>query len=371
MNKLLAISILSFLWLSGCKPFTPEEIPSANQPVFVASGSIDGVSNNFSADGISYNANSKQEIDSLSVTTYHGFLENAQNNTTALEVIFRSFSGTNTDLDAVLNKAEIPVRYVSSIESKAFYKILLSADFIGIPQTISWEILGETYSGNNIELEIEVDPNFTKVPVSISTSFVGGCQSTLSDTVYLPNHGCDAKITANMIDSTVIEYSANAIGGTGYTYAWEFVGGQTALSKDVKLFYAQPIIDKESVLLKVSNEHNTVFKKLNIALTANASCANNSNYNVTPFSKSVPGVAQADYGQVVINYFESNVRYSSENIIQPANGKFEILGYDEFVDEFSPEKSYIKVNMLFSGRLSDGNKTIGVTDLNITLPFEI
>jgi hypothetical protein len=371
MNKLLAISILSFLWLSGCKPFTPIEVPEANVPVFVVSGSIDGVASSFAADGESFNAESKHENDSLSVYTHHGLLENIQTNTPALEVVFRSLSNTNTDLIAVLSQEEIPVRYVSTVDSKAFYNVSLSTDFIGTPQTISWEVLGETYSGNNIELEIEVDPNVTKVPVSITASFAGGCESTLTDTVYLPNHGCDASISVTKIDSTVIEFGANAIGGTGYTYAWEFVGGQTALSKDVKLFYAQPIIDKESVLLKVSNEHNTVFKKLNIALTANASCANNLNYNVTPFSKSVPGVAQADYGQVVINYFESNVRYSSENIIQPANAQFQILGYDEFVDEFSPEKSYIKVNMLFSGLLSDGNKTIGVTDLNITLPYEI
>jgi len=371
MNRLLAISFLSFLWLSGCKPFTPIEVPEANVPLFVVSGSIDGISSSFAADGESFNAESKHENDSLSVFTHHGLLENIQTNTPALEVVFRSLSNTNTDLIAVLSQEEIPVRYVSTVDSKAFYKVSLSTGFIGTPQTISWEVLGETYSGNNIELEIEVDPNVTKVPVSISTSFVGGCQSTLSDTVYLPNHGCDAKITANMIDSTVIEYSANAIGGTGYAYAWEFIGGQKAVSKDVKLFYAQPIIDKESVLLKVSNENSTVFKKLNVALTANASCAINLNYEITPFNKSVAGAAKADYGQVVINYFENGTRFSSENIVQPTEGEFKVISYEEYVDEFTPEKKFLKVSMLYTGLLSDGTKSISVKDLALTLPFEL
>jgi hypothetical protein len=371
MNKLLAISLLSVLWLTGCKPFTPEETPEANTPIFVATGSIDGVSSSFAADGESFNAESTQENDSLNVLTHQGLLENAQSNTPALEVIFRSFSNTNTDLIAILNKEDIPVRHVSAIDSKAFYLVLLSADFIGDPQSISWEVLGETYSGNNIEIEAETDPSITRIPVSIFASFVDGCQSTLIDTVYLPNHGCDAHIAANMIDSAVMEYSANAIGGTGYTYAWEFIGGQKALSRDVKLFYAQPIIDKESVLLKVSNENNTVFKKLNFALTGNASCAINLNYSITPFLKSVPGVAQADYGQVVINYYVNSTRFSSENIVQPSDREFKVISYEEYVDEFAPEKTYLKVNMKFTGLLSDGGRTIIVKDLVLTLPFEL
>lgn len=371
MNKLVAILLLSFLWLTGCKPFTPEATPEANTPIFVVTGSIDGVASNFAADGESFNAESTQENDSLNVFTHQGLLENAQSNTPALEVIFRSFSNTNTDLIAVLNKEDIPVRNVSTIDSVTFYRVLLSAAFIGTPQTISWEVLGETYSGNNIEIEVKTDPSVTKFPVSISASFVDGCQSTLSDTVYLPNHGCDANIAAKMIDSAVIEYNANATGGTGYTYAWEFIGGQTALSKDVKLFYAQPIIDNESVRLKVSNEHNTVLKKLNVALTANASCAINLNYEVTPFNKSVAGAAKADYGQVVINYFENGTRFSSENIVQPSDGEFKVISYEEYVDEFAPEKTYLKVNMKFTGLLSDKSRTISVKDLVLTLPFEL
>lgn len=373
MNKQLTILAVMLLWLAGCKPYSPEPLPTESEPVFLASGSIDGVNLDLTADGNALEANTTTITDSLNVLVHNGFLHQNQNiDQPKLSVEFRSISENDLNIESVLNQNSIPVRYVASIDSVEFYNVALSADFIHNPQSVEWTILGQTYTSNNVEFEVLKDASNTKIPVTLAASFTSGCSRIINDTVYLPNHGCDAQISAMFIDSTTFEYTANTTGATGFDYEWTFSSnGLQAIVKSARVFYGSNMPDKEELTLKISNQNGSATKRFAYDLTGGASCDANLNYDVTSINKGISGSATADFGEVVINYFENDVRFSSENIEQPAEGKFEILSYEEYVDEFSPEKSYIKVNMLFSGLLSDGSKTISVTDLNITLPYEI
>jgi hypothetical protein len=336
MNKQLAILTMVLLWLVGCKPYTPEPLPSESEPVFLMSGSIDGVNLDLAADGTALEANTNANTDSLNVLVHNGFLHTNQDlSEPILSVEFRSIE-SNMSIESVLNQPQIPVRYVHSIDSVEYFDISLSADFIRTPQLINWTILGNSYSGNTVSLEIIKDENITKIPVSLSVDFTSGCSRTINDTIYLPHHGCDAQISALVIDSTTFEFTANAIGGTGYTYDWTFSNGLKASVKSARVFYGSNFPDKEELTLKISNENGNATKRFAYDLSGAASCDANVNYAITSFSKAVAGGASQDFGEVVINYFENGVRFSSENVTQPANGTFEVLDYEEYVDEFSP-----------------------------------
>lgn len=373
MNKQLTILAVVLLWLAGCKPYSPEPLPTESEPVFLASGSIDGVNLDLAADGNSLEANTTTKTDSLNVLVHNGFLHTNQNTAQPkLSVEFRSVSENDLNIESVLNQNNVPVRYVASIDSVAYYNVSLSADFIDNPQSVAWTILGESYTSNTVQFEVLKEANNTKIPVSITAQFTSGCTRTINDTVYLPNHGCDASINAMFIDSTTVEYTANTSGPTGFEYEWTFASnGLKAIVKSAHVFYGANMPDKEELILKISNENGSATKRFAYDLTGAASCDANMSYDVSSLIKGVAGSATADFGEVVINYFEDGIRYSSENITQPETGKFEIVDYEEYVDEFSPEKSYVKVTMLFSGLLSDGNKTISVNELSITLPYEI
>lgn len=367
------IPIIAIIWFSSCKKFVPEIAETDETPVFTSVGKIDQQDVSFAADGKSFDAFAESDADSLGVLVHKSGLREA--NCTSCEdriwVEVRSISMQNTDVVSALSQSQIAIRFVNKLDSILNYHIQLNPDFIGTPTQVSWSVASGNFTGIAPDFTVVASEFGTKLPINFNIDFSGGCQISGVDTIYLPSHLCDAQITSAMIDALTFEYTANGQFGAGYAYEWQFSNGATASAKNVKIYYPTPIIDKENAVLKLTNEHNSVTKRYARALTPNASCDMNLNYQVDEVYSYLLAGANVDFGQMVLRYQINGKVYSSESIEQPSGASFVVESIEDFTDPTVTERFFVKVSMNFNGLLSNGSETIEVKNLKLVLPFEI
>ena len=372
MRKLTLFIAVVFV-LGGCKPYEPEMIEPSTDPIFSLAASFNG--NAFILDAnADYISKSSFETDSLGVVFYAGEMVPCSN--CASEFIFRwrSNDKSNPSLNETVLESNPQYRYAFNTETQQVYNVTLQAEPSAAVSSYQWTIEGVTHTTESVELEFSASDDFTKFPVSLEVIYASGCSSSIADTVYLPNHGCDCDIKAKIIDSLQLNYKAIASGGSSYDYAWTFESGSPASSSEVTYYYdSVPADGVDEIQLNIQTGNCRASSSWNQLFAQNSSaCAINFSKSIEIQTVIVPGELGDDLGEIEIEYTDQNGKiWKSILADQDSISSFRVLSVEEYIDPFSSnsERRSIKVEAEFNCLLSNGSEIARMTNGTFVLPI--
>lgn len=369
------LALIGLFLLSGCQQFEVPDPDGPLAPIFSAEGQLDGTAVSFDADGESFDALSNYSIDSLGVYSYTGELRSVgcEVETCGPRLTVR-VRGTE-DIDAGLTARPYPVRTPDPEKERLeLYTVTISPEVFGNVQTCEWLIDGtETVTTNGTEPLIlertSEDP--TSFTLSVTASFVGGCQSFIEDVVYLPSHGCDVDIAVRNDGGYLFTFDAITEGQDAFDYFWEFDDSVFASSSEVFYPYSNiPASGIDHVRLVAEGNGCTVQSRLNqIIEPASVDCNVNFSYSIeTEFGPEVPVL---DLATVEVEYVNEQGELFQSNLVdQPGWASFEVLEvvnyYDNLIDRDQRNKS---VRARFSVLLGGVSGEIEMRDMDMTLPM--
>ncbi len=374
MEKKLAYLFLLLIIAMGCKEFGPTELDPVNEPQFWVKGSIDGASLNLIADG-SYRAQSGFSKDSLDVTFYEAELipEGCASCEERFLLRWRSHSLTDPSLDELMATNQPEFRFQNTDDSITIYNIELNAEKYGLNGVVTWDVLGETYTGDQVTIRLPEDEMVTKIPVSITANF-DGCQVSNIDTIYLPNHGCDCDIAASIVAPAQTRFTAITSGSTSFGYSWGFKDSTVSASSEIVDYYysAFPADGFERAELTVtSNSCNATRSKFVPVDSSATGCAVNFDYSISEEIQLVPAVVETDLTEIEIEYTngEGDVYYTYW-IAQPDAINFRLLGHEDYSDpNFQASSRSKKITASFNCTLTNGDDVIQLRDGELVLPL--
>lgn len=365
----LAIFLLGF---QSCQRYDAPEFPIGNNPVFKVDGTLNGQRFVISADG-EHIATSTYAIDSLGVTYYEGALANCQNCAPVFAVRWRSTNIETPSIASTMQNLNPAYRYGLNSDTNKFYDITLTAKPIATPINLIWNVNGEIYSGQSVAISIDAQSGITKMPVTLITEYANGCVSNITDTVFLPNHGCDCKIHVRMLDSTRYEFKANTLDASGTKYFWSFENGVTASSETVLHPFAHPPADAvESVFLSTQSGDCQASSRYDLFFPeADTGCAINFEYSISERHELNPGVLGVDLGEIEIEFLsDDGTTYYTMWAKQDVESFFEVEDVEPYFDRFTNSNlRSMKVNARFNCILSNGNENIRIQNGVLTLPL--
>lgn len=370
MRKLF-IPIAFMVILAGCREYVTPNLEPSTDPIFAFTGEVAGTAIDLQADG-THKAFSQVSVDTLGITVYEGWLASCANCPPRLHFAWRASDKDNPDLIATTANPRPAFRQLFSQDSLQFYDITLDARSHDEVSSYNWTILGENYNTSSVNLSLAKDDARTQFPARLDISYTNGCSASIVDTVYLPNHGCNCRISIEMIDSLLYAYEAIASGGASYAYEWRFESGEVVPSKEVTFQYASlPNDGVEEVELSVSTGDCAATRREHqfFPSTGNG-CAINFDYTIDTRLEDVDAATEIDLGEISIAYTDMNgVRYYSYLTQQAATAFFEVEQVEAYRDQYhSADASSMKVDAIFNCSLAGPEDTILISNARFTLP---
>lgn len=370
MRKLI-FTLAALCCLMGCREYAVPELNENVNPIFNFQGEIDGVSVNLKADG-AYKAFSGYSIDSLGVTVYEGWLAACEGCPAEFHFKWRASSEESPDLVTTTNNSSPIIRQINRNDSVTLYEITLDAESYASVSSYNWSILGMEYSGKNVVVTLEESAMRTKIPVKLDVNYINGCVASITDTVYLPNHGCDCEMNIEEEAPLIYNYSALANGGNTYAYRWRFENGEEIPSKEITYQFPQyPTDGVEEIELSINTgDCQANRKRQQFFSGANTGCAANFTYQIEAQKKRIDQPIEADLGQVSITYLGDNgVLYRTEIVEQTPESFFKVSGVKTYRDPFQDsDKESVMINAEFNCILSNGEEVIRIRNANFVLP---
>ena len=270
--------------------------------------------------------------------------------------------------------SEPQYRYAFINDTQQVYVVTLQAEPSTAVSSYLWTIEGITYSTQAAELQFSSSDDVTKFPVTLEATYVSGCSSSITDTVYLPNHGCDCDIKAKIIDSLQLNYQALASGGSSYDFHWSFESGSPASSAEVNYYYDNiPVDGVDEIQLNIQTGNCRASNRWNQLFPQNTSaCAINFSKTIETQPVIVPTVLDDDLGEVEIEYTDQNGdKWKSMLAVQDSNSSFKVLSVEEYLDPLSSntERTSVKVEAEFNCLLSNGNEVVRMNNGKFVLPI--
>ncbi|MEX2595897.1 MAG: hypothetical protein WEC59_03125 [Salibacteraceae bacterium] len=365
-------SALFMLVMAKCKTYTEPDLQPANDPIFMVNGNINGNQLDFMADGNHF-VQSSFGIDSLNITYYEAAMTSCIECSPRFALRWRASEAENPEIITTLQHNEPEYRYATSYDTLEFYDVKLQAVPYETVDNYTWIINGESYSGSEVNLSFPRDDDFTRFPLQLEVTYSNGCNASIADTIYLPNHGCDCNISVRMLDSITYEYTAVTAATSAVEYDWEFESGAKASSR--KVIYPFNTIPEDGVEIisaktkvgdcRASNIYNQYFN------TSTNTCAINFDSEISTRTELVPGGLSIDLGEIEIEYtdMEGNL-YRSMLVQQSTNSFFKVSSIEEYIDPYiSSDMRSIKVQATFDCLLSNGTETIRIQDGKLILPL--
>lgn len=358
----------------GCKEYEPTELEPANNPQFWVKGTTGGTAIDLIANG-SYRVNSGYDIDSLNVTYYYAEIvpDACQSCKEKFTLRWRADSLGKPDLNRLMSVANPKYRYIKAEDTLKSYIIELDAVKYGLNGAVTWNILGTTYTGDKVSFEVPMDEDVTRIPVSISADY-DSCSSSLTDTVYLPNHGCNCQILARVEQNNKVVYTAVASGGTGYGYSWNFKDSSVSASSEVVSYYYTTLpdngVERAEVTIQALNCEATRVR--NIVIDSNlTSCSIHFTYDIQEQVQIVPAQLEIDLTELEIDYTDPNgAVFQSYWIEQSPQAEFQVLDEEDYSDpNFQSSKRSKKITAGFRCLLSNGMETIEIENGELVLPI--
>jgi hypothetical protein len=265
-------------------------------------------------------------------------------------------------------------RYAFNTDTQQVYIVSLQAEPSAAVSSYQWTIEGVTYSTESVELQFSSASDVTKFPVTLEAIYASGCSSSITDTVYLPNHGCDCDIKASIIDSLQLNYKALASGGNSFDYAWSFESGSPASSSEVNYYYDNvPADGVDEIQLSIQTGSCSASNRWNQLFPQNAAaCAINFSKSIEIQPVIVPAVLNDDLGEIEIEYTDPNGEtWKSMLTRQDEASSFKVLGIEEYIDPFSSnsESRSIKVEAEFNCLLTNGSEVVRMSNGKFVLPI--
>lgn len=365
---------IALVWaLGGCKPYEPDTIEPSTDPIFNVSASFNGNTFLLDADA-GYISTSSFDIDSLGVVFYAGDMAPCAFCPSEFTFRWRSNDKNNPRINATVLESDPRYRYAFNTETQQVYNVTLQTEPSAAVSSYLWTIEGDTYSSESVELQFSSKGGVTKFPVTLEAIYTSGCSSSITDTVYLPNHGCDCDIKAKIIDSLQLNYKAIASGGSSYDYSWTFESGSPASSSQVNYYYDNvPADGVDEVQLNIQTDNCRASNRWNQLFPQNATaCAINFSKSIEIQTVIVPGELGDDLGEIEIEYTDQNGEiWKSILADQDSISSFRVLSVEEYIDPFSSnsERRSIKVEAEFNCLLSNGSEIARMTNGTFVLPI--
>ncbi|GAB5539468.1 MAG: hypothetical protein Salg2KO_15710 [Salibacteraceae bacterium] len=377
INITHVLGILAALLLAGCNTYEPPIPAGSTTPIFYAKGEINGAEFDIKADGEDYQADSRQNVDSLGVTLYSGAIKPMNCDqficADAFALDFRGDQSLSTD---VVSKGYTIRNALVRNEEDEIYTITLSPASFGSPENCTWIIDGDevfTTTGSEA-LEIKrLSTDASVLEVELTGEFTNGCISSITDYVYLPNHNCDAKIIANPVsEPSHILFTAKTTNPS--SYFWEFESGVTASSEEVEYrFNTIPNDGVETVSLSVTRGECEANRVQNVVVNDSiAQCNINLGYTITSeLVVEARDIVDKDLETVQLLWVDkAGVEYRSELIAQPEWARFRVLSDDDYSEPLLGEEPYSKKVMVeFSAKLvSKNGSEIDLRNVSAVMP---
>lgn len=371
--KKLTLFIALVLALGGCKPYEPDTIEPSTDPIFSVSASFNGNTFLLDADA-GYISTSSFDTDSLGVVFYAGDMAPCAFCPSEFTFRWRSNDKNNPRINATVMNNEPQYRYAFNTDTQQVYNVTLQAEPSAAVSSYQWTIEGVTYSTESVELQFLASDGFTKFPVTLEATYTSGCSSSITDTVYLPNHGCDCDIKAKIIDSLQLNYKAIAAGGNSFDYAWNFESGSPASSSEVNYYYDNvPADGVDEIQLNIQTGNCRASNRWNQLFPQNASaCAINFSKSIEIQPVIVPAVLDDDLGEIELEYTDENgITWKSILAKQDQTSSFKVLSVEEYLDPFTSntERTSMKIEAEFNCLLSNGSEIMRMSKGKFVLPI--
>ena len=374
IRKLCHLSLLVVL-AYGCKEYEPPVLEPSNEPQFWVRGEIDGRVFELVADG-SYRASSSVNTDSLGIEYYSGgvIADRCANCEEAFTMRWRSHSESSPDLDALMAVITPDYRFLEAQDTIRHFSIELNARTSGTADNIIWEVLGETYTGEQVVIELQEDETMTYIPVQLTGTFDGSCESSISDTIYLPNHGCDCEIDASLQSPQNMVYRVLATGGSAYGYSWSFKDQTvTASSQEVSYFYQQlPDEGFERAQVSITTGDCSATRVRNVVIDPDSNTCNiNIDHSITTQTELIPRPAGIDLAELEVEYTNAAGEvFQSYWVQQPEWTGFQLEDHTDYSDPYfqSGQRSK-RITARFSCLLTNGTDSMRIENGELVLPL--
>lgn len=370
--KKLSIFIALVVALGSCKPYDPDTIEPNTNPIFSVAANFNGSAFLLDANA-DYISTSSFDTDSLGVVFYAGEMAPCAFCPSEFTFRWRSKNKNNPSLNETVLDNKPPYRYAFNTDTQHVYNVTLQAEPSAAVSSYQWTIEGITYSTESVELQFSANDDFTKFPVTLQATYSSGCISSITDTVYLPNHGCDCDIKATNVDSLQYNYKAVARGGSSYDFRWSFESGSLASSSEVNYYYDDvPADGVDEIQLNIQTINCRASNRWNQIFPQNASaCAINFSKNIEIQPVIVPAVLDDDLGEIEIEYTdEKGETWKSILAKQGQTSSFKVLSVEEYVDPFiSTSERSLKVEAEFNCLMSNGNEIKRLSNGKMVLPL--
>jgi hypothetical protein len=373
--KKLSFFIAVVFALGGCKPYEPDTIEPSTNPVFSVAASFNGNPILMDADA-GFISTSSFDTDSLGVAFYVGDMAPCAFCQSEFTFRWRSNDKENPSINATVMDREPAYRYAFNTDTQQVYNVTLQAEPSAAVSSYLWTIEGVNYATESVEVQFSSTSNMTKFPVTLEATYASGCTSSITDTVYLPNHGCDCDIKAKIIDSLQLNYKAVATGGSSFDYMWNFESGSPASSSEVNYYYDNaPADGVDEVQLSIQTENCRASNKWNQLFPQNSTaCTINFSKSIEVQSIVVPGSLQDDLGQIELEYTDGNGdTWKSILVEQDQASSFKVLNVEEYLDPFTSNtnRTSMKVEAEFNCLLSNGSDVMRMSNGKFVLPIGI
>ena len=357
----IALVVVCGWWMlvSGCKKKEIDPQFTEESPVFFCNGNINALPYNFQAGVDSYYMFSSYSFDSIKrLYSFIGDFKqvNCQNcKGVSIKLndnqIFYVTGTSNID-------SLFPGNYIYWTDSTGMDKInsFVFKSQPTVNDTVSsytWDFGDGTTSKLEEPTHIYAAPgNYT---VCHTIIYKNGCQ----DQICIP-----ADNTANNLCTADFTYTPSATRDTIFfeatndadTYSWNFGDGQTGSGKSAMCRYGK--LGVYTVILTTTDSTGCQAERRIRIKTPKALVGCVSNFTQARYTSTKPSKKSI----ITVNWRDDKgVVYSTSNVAQPADAYFQILSIDEYLTNENNQHTK-KIHARFKCYLSDGNKTITLSD---------
>lgn len=357
ISGILVIFFACGLALLSCrkKEYPPSVVE--NEPVYSAEITVDGTQQKISAGRDDYYMFGSNQLDTVQVYNYMASMrKQGCTSCKALDIQINNFKdSTGFSADTSLRpgryaylRPDISTPVITNF-SGTYSGAASDADFV-------WSFGdGTTGTGRNIAHMFD-GPGLRTVCLTVKGN--NQCVNQNCNTIDFRKNAFMANITAISTASRSAAFTASYSGGTGpYQYSWDF--GDGALSTLENPVHTFPFTGAYGISLTIrDNAGKTITTRFNYkTMNDNSSCTTN-----FVSSSVITDPSAALVSRVKVTWTdEQGHQYASDKTAQGTDSYFEILSSEDAGTNEKGEKIR-KLKVKFAALLSDGNKTVNLSD---------
>jgi PKD domain len=306
-NILIGIIIL-IISQSACKKNT---IPTGDDGVveFLFDGKINNVPKQFAAGKKNYFMHTTFYKDIDQILNFEGQfgIASKKDSNEYLKIIFKNYTGSNNPaIDSLFGLTDYYSISTDTATSLVVNGKAVQFSFGGITQNIT----NYLWSFGDGQTSTQANPYHVytisgKVNVSCLVFYSTSQQDFLSNELDVSN-GTNCKAQFTITNSGINNLTCTASGGSG-NYTWQLPNGSTQSGSSI--VYNDSIVFRDYITLKDNGACQNNYKQ--VVAPSNSVALVNYNYTAKDTSYTQPIVANANYGKVIVEYFDGVNKYVS------------------------------------------------------------